>query len=325
MGEDTWATYDTDYLRTNGSYPSGHTGIGWTTALLFAEMWPALQDTILRRGFQFGENRVITGAHYQSDVDAGYMCAAAAVARVHAHPQLAKDLAAARAEYARLKGKPADYDPTVGVTYPLGEKILNAAVDTTSYRYLGDLMRYWEAKELRTTERGLQAVCDANKTTAYLAMIFGQAMRIPISKEERPAIWGLMEYVAAYNSQTIEHIKGRSFRKRPFVQLGEATPIAELEKYYAPTTSFPSGHTALGWSLALTLAEIAPDCQNEILRTGYEYGSSRVIAGYHWESDVRAARILSSAMVARLHSDANYRTLLRRAVSEYSTAAVVSD
>ena len=53
MGEETWASHDTDFLRTNGSYPSGHTSLGWGTALAFAEMWPELQDTILRRGFQF--------------------------------------------------------------------------------------------------------------------------------------------------------------------------------------------------------------------------------------------------------------------------------
>lgn len=56
MNEDTWGKYDSDFLRTNGSYPSGHTAFGWATALAFAEMWPELQDTILRRGVQFGEN-----------------------------------------------------------------------------------------------------------------------------------------------------------------------------------------------------------------------------------------------------------------------------
>ena len=85
MGEDTWAKYDTEYLRTNGSYPSGHTSLGWGTALAFAEMWPELQDTIMRRAFQFGENRIITGAHYQSDVTAGYLCASAAYVRAHLH------------------------------------------------------------------------------------------------------------------------------------------------------------------------------------------------------------------------------------------------
>ncbi len=316
MGEQTWAAYDTDFLRSNGSYPSGHTGIGWATALVFAEMWPALQDTILRRGFEFGENRIITGAHYQSDVNAGYMCAAASIARAHDNPQLAKDIAAARAEYARLKGLPADYNPAAKALYPLGEKILNAAVDTASYRYLGDLMNYWEAKALRDTERGRQAARDADKTPEHIAQLFGKAMHRDISKEQTPALWSLIDYVRTYSRHTIEHIKNLSFRKRPFAQLGEATPVPDSEASYKPTTSFPSGHTSLGWSIALALAEVAPEYQDEILRVGYDYGTSRIIVGYHWASDVHAARLLASALVARLHSDANFLRLVEMAKAE---------
>ena len=46
-------------LRTSGSYPSGHTTRGMATALVLAEMAPEYQDTILRRGFEYGESRVI--------------------------------------------------------------------------------------------------------------------------------------------------------------------------------------------------------------------------------------------------------------------------
>ncbi len=52
MNETAWGQYDDpEDLRGNGSYPSGHTATGWAAALAMAEMWPALQDTILRRGF----------------------------------------------------------------------------------------------------------------------------------------------------------------------------------------------------------------------------------------------------------------------------------
>ncbi len=316
MGEETWAAYDSDYLRGNGSYPSGHTGFGMTTALIFAEMWPELQDTILRRGFEFGENRIITGAHYQSDVNAGYMCAAAAVARCHANPLYAKDLAEARAEYARLKGKPAGYDPAAKVEFPHGEKILNEKVDTASYRFLGDLMNYWEAEDLRDTPRGKRAVRDANTSMDYLADIFGKAMQQTISKEQTPATWELIEYVKAYSNKTIHHIKKLTFRKRPFVQLDERTPVPEKEESYRKYTSYPSGHTSLGWSLALTLAEVDIAHQDEILKTGYEYGYSRVIVGYHWATDVHAARILASGMMARLHSDETFLKLVKRAQAE---------
>ncbi|WP_163420342.1 phosphatase PAP2 family protein, partial [Escherichia coli] len=35
-------------LSTNGSYPSGHTAIGWATALVLAEINPPRQGTILQ-------------------------------------------------------------------------------------------------------------------------------------------------------------------------------------------------------------------------------------------------------------------------------------
>ena len=64
-----------------GSYPSGHTMRSWTAALVLAEINPAAADAIFARAWECGISRVISGAHWQSDVDAtrlgasiGYSC-----------------------------------------------------------------------------------------------------------------------------------------------------------------------------------------------------------------------------------------------------------
>ena len=64
-----------------GSYPSGHTMRSWTAALILAEINPAAADAIFARAWECGISRVISGAHWQSDVDAtrlgasiGYSC-----------------------------------------------------------------------------------------------------------------------------------------------------------------------------------------------------------------------------------------------------------
>ena len=317
MGEDTWASHDTDFLRTNGSYPSGHTSLGWGTALTFAEMWPELQDTILRRGFQFGENRIITGAHYQSDVNAGYLCAAAAVVRAHHHPEYLQDLEAARAEYRKLKGLPADYDPTAKVGLPQGAKILNAPVDTTSYRYEGDLFRHWKARSLCQGHRRKLAVQNADTSKEHLMRIFGTAMGRKLSQEGTPAIAELIKTVSKESHASSKALKKVYFRKRPFVQLGEKTPVPAWEKKAWTSSSYASGHANLGWCLALVLAEVAPEWQDEILRIGYNYGYDRVIIGYHWASDVEAGRLLACGVVARLHADPDFRKLIEKAQAEY--------
>ncbi len=50
-------------LRNNGSYPSGHTTESWAVALLLAEINPANQQQILKKGYEYGQSRIICGAH----------------------------------------------------------------------------------------------------------------------------------------------------------------------------------------------------------------------------------------------------------------------
>lgn len=93
---------DEALLRQDGSYPSGHSAIGWGFALILAELNPGRADAILQRGLEFGQSRLICDAHWQSDIDSGRVIAAATVARLHADPTFRGDLDAARAEAAAV-------------------------------------------------------------------------------------------------------------------------------------------------------------------------------------------------------------------------------
>jgi len=91
-------------LRRNFSYPSGHTLLGWCSALLLAEINPERADTLLKRGYMYGESRVIVGAHWQSDVDAGRLAAAAAYSRMHTSERFLEQMQLARLEFRIKKG-----------------------------------------------------------------------------------------------------------------------------------------------------------------------------------------------------------------------------
>ena len=90
---------DEPSLRQDGSWPSGHTILGYSAALLLTEINPDRADTIMARGLMYGESRVIVGAHWQSDVDAGRLAASMAVAKLHTSDRFLKQMALARQEF----------------------------------------------------------------------------------------------------------------------------------------------------------------------------------------------------------------------------------
>ncbi|MEL7552581.1 phosphatase PAP2 family protein [Pseudomonas protegens] len=85
-------------LRTDGSWPSGHSAAGWAWSLVLAEISPARATELMTRGLAYGQSRVICDAHWQSDVDAGRIMGAATVASLHGNPAFLADLAAAKEE-----------------------------------------------------------------------------------------------------------------------------------------------------------------------------------------------------------------------------------
>jgi len=110
-GEPICTPDDEEMLRTDGSYPSGHTSIGWGWALILTELSPDKTDEIVARGRSFGESRNVCNVHWYSDVVAGRMVGAAAVSKLHNNEQFLAAMDAARADIARARA--AGLTPTI--------------------------------------------------------------------------------------------------------------------------------------------------------------------------------------------------------------------
>ncbi|KRG66635.1 hypothetical protein ABB29_01255 [Pseudoxanthomonas dokdonensis] len=93
---------DETALRGNGSYPSGHTAIGWMWGLVLTQVDPQHTDALLARARAFGESRLVCNVHWQSDVWQGRNMATATFARLQSNPSYQADVAAARIEVSRL-------------------------------------------------------------------------------------------------------------------------------------------------------------------------------------------------------------------------------
>lgn len=103
--EPTCTPADEAALAKDGSYPSGHSSIGWAWALVLTEVAPERADALLQRGRAFAQSRGVCGAHWKSDIEAGRLVGSATVARLHENADFKAQLAAARKEVALARQK----------------------------------------------------------------------------------------------------------------------------------------------------------------------------------------------------------------------------
>jgi acid phosphatase (class A) len=90
-------------LRKDGSYPSGHSALGWAWASVLTELAPERADALLQRGRSYSQSRGVCGVHWKSDIDAGRLVGAATVAELHGNAVFLAQMDAAKKEIAKAR------------------------------------------------------------------------------------------------------------------------------------------------------------------------------------------------------------------------------
>ena len=89
---------------SSGSYPSGHATFAYLSAIVLAEIVPEKRKQIFERAIEFGNNRVIGGVHYPSDIEAGRHLGTMIAALIQQNPAYQADYAEARSELRAVLG-----------------------------------------------------------------------------------------------------------------------------------------------------------------------------------------------------------------------------
>ena len=154
---------------------------------------------------------------------------------------------------------------------------------------------------------------------------FAEAFGSTISPASTPLLVHLLDRVEADLSAVLANAKRSYNRPRPYQRLQMArvcgfnpAPAAEVDPKGG--NSYPSGHATFGWSMALLLAEVAPERAQIILARGREYGESRIVCAVHYPSDVLAGELLVSALVGRLYAVPEFKRELICAQQEHLVA-----
>ena len=199
-------------------------------------------------------------------------------------------------------------------------KILPPFPEFESARFVADQSQHLWGKLMRLDEaRAAQAQRDAVYSMQTVIDEMGPLFGLVITKEDTPEIYTILQDVCASCDSIYSDAKAKFNRQRPYAYYNEGTLIPEKEEKHRNEGSYPSGHTVFFWTSALLLSDInqSPKAMESLLARGYEFGQSRVIAGYHWQSDVDAGRTAGSVLYQLIRSHERFIEQLAKARAEF--------
>lgn len=115
-------------------------------------------------------------------------------------------------------------------------------------------------------------------------------------------------------------------RLRPY-ELDPSIPTCVPSKPTAPgktPSSYPSGHSTLGFTDGIILAHLIPAKAGVILTRAQEYARNRVVCGVHFSSDAIASEALATGMAVEMMQNADFQKEFAAAKAELVAAGLTN-
>ncbi|HVW69840.1 MAG TPA: phosphatase PAP2 family protein [Steroidobacteraceae bacterium] len=162
---------------------------------------------------------------------------------------------------------------------------------------------------------------DAHEDDLYSR--FAEAFGKPIDSRTSPVLVALLDRALRDVDATTEAAKKHFHRPRPFQRLQlqrvcEKPTAPKPEPHAMTGTSYPSGHSTYGWTVAMILARVAPDRAETLMGRAEEFEISRLVCGVHFPTDVEAGHSVAIAVVSHLDASKAFQADLARARQERS-------
>lgn len=173
-------------------------------------------------------------------------------------------------------------------------------------RYEADRRIFRETRALVGTPRWDMATGDVPTGQADLMRDFSCALGVTITPANAPRTEALVARARIDTGRGTNVAKDFYKRRRPF--LIDRGAICQPAREVLDSYDYPSGHTTLGWTWAMLLAELAPDRATQLLARGRAYGESRIVCGVHNASAVEGGRLSATVTLAALSSSPQFQT-----------------
>lgn len=161
----------------------------------------------------------------------------------------------------------------------------------------------------RTPEMEARAITDSK----LKVWVFADVIADPgFTKTNLPVCAAFFSRVIETAGAVVDPVKEEWNRPRPYALCDRLQPVVERPA----SGSYPSGHTTIGTTVGIVLANMVPEQRAAIMARAWELGRSRLVGGVHFPSDIETGRIAGTAIAHVLSTRADFKVEFTAARAE---------
>lgn len=172
-----------------------------------------------------------------------------------------------------------------------------------------ELQELLQIQKQRTPEQAAAAKADSEENVWRFADVMGPNFKA----DQLPKLAAFYDRIVATEGAVVDPAKDVWKRARPFMLSKELQPVVKLSK----SGSWPSGHSTLGYLIATTLGDIAPEKRDALFTRAAQYAEHRLIGGVHYRSDTVMSRTAAALIVQKMKSLPEYQQAFAAAKAEW--------
>lgn len=134
-----------------------------------------------------------------------------------------------------------------------------------------------------------------------------------------PATSKLLSEIAREEDEDSKAAKSYFHRDRPWIVDSTIKTCVPVKPGPA-ATSYPSGHTTLGFAMGVVLASLMPEKSQVVLARASEFAEHRLVCGMHFRSDIVAGQEFGTVVAVRLMQNPGFKTEMEAARAELRAA-----
>jgi hypothetical protein len=171
----------------------------------------------------------------------------------------------------------------------------------------------------RNKPREQEILYEADSIKA-LQQVFAAKGDPSVPSAYKPASMKLIDKLYRGLRGPIFHMKFQYKRARPYPCCNVVPLLDPGHPFFPAHAGYPAGHATLVFVAADIFSAVFPKLRKEFQRRAERVAENRIVAGFHFKTDIEAGRVLANKLLPRIHAHGEIKKLVEKAKNEWASS-----